>query len=44
VIIHAEWRLPGAPFLLAAALVFLSMLLVWRTTQPLGAPAAPESA
>ena len=44
VIIHAEWRLPGAPFLLAAALVFLAMLLVWRTTQPLGAPAATESA
>jgi DHA1 family tetracycline resistance protein-like MFS transporter len=44
VIIHAEWRLPGAPFLLAAALVFLSMLLVWRTTQPLGAPAVTESA
>ena len=44
VIIHADWRLPGAPFLLAAALVFLSMLLVWRTTQPLGAAAVTESA
>jgi DHA1 family tetracycline resistance protein-like MFS transporter len=44
VVIHADWRLPGAPFLLAAVLVFLSMLLVWRTTQPLGAAAATESA
>jgi hypothetical protein len=43
VVIHADWRLPGAPFLLAAVLVFVSMLLVWRTTQPLGA-AATESA
>jgi MFS transporter, DHA1 family, tetracycline resistance protein len=43
-IIHADWKLPGAPFLLAAVLLFVSMLMVWRTTQPLAAPAATESA
>jgi DHA1 family tetracycline resistance protein-like MFS transporter len=43
VVIHADWRLPGAPFLLAAVLVFLSMVLVWRTTHSLGAAAASES-
>jgi DHA1 family tetracycline resistance protein-like MFS transporter len=37
---HASWGLPGAPFLLAAALVFGAMLLAWRTTQA----AAPEPA
>jgi MFS transporter, DHA1 family, tetracycline resistance protein len=31
---HADWRLPGAPFLLAAALVFVSIWLGWRTTRP----------
>jgi MFS transporter, DHA1 family, tetracycline resistance protein len=31
---HAGWSLPGAPFLLAAGLVFAAMLLAWRTTQP----------
>src|SRR3979490_380644 len=26
-----DWNLPGAPFLLAAVLVFVAMLLTWRT-------------
>jgi MFS transporter, DHA1 family, tetracycline resistance protein len=41
---HANWGLPGAPFLLAAALIFGAMLLAWRTTQPLAAAAATEPA
>jgi len=36
--------LPGAPFLLAALLVFVSMLLAWRTTQPPAVRAATEPA
>jgi DHA1 family tetracycline resistance protein-like MFS transporter len=35
---RADWQMPGAPFFLAAALVFVAMLLGWRATQP--APAA----
>ncbi len=31
---HADLGVPGAPFLLAAVLVFASMVLAWRTTQP----------
>jgi DHA1 family tetracycline resistance protein-like MFS transporter len=34
--------LPGAPYLLAAVLVFAAMLLAWRTTQLLGVGAATE--
>ncbi len=30
---RTDWALPGAPFLLAAVLVFAAMLLAWRTTQ-----------
>ena len=41
---HAELGLPGAPYLLAAVLVFAAMLLAWRTTHPLEAPAATEPA
>jgi MFS transporter, DHA1 family, tetracycline resistance protein len=41
---HADLGLPGAPFLLAAVLVFAAMLLAWRTTKPLGVPAATEPA
>jgi DHA1 family tetracycline resistance protein-like MFS transporter len=41
---RAEWGLPGAPFLLAALLVFAAMLLGWRITQPLGIAAATEPA
>jgi DHA1 family tetracycline resistance protein-like MFS transporter len=41
---QADLGLPGAPFLLAAALVFAAMLLAWRTTKPLGVPAATEPA
>jgi MFS transporter, DHA1 family, tetracycline resistance protein len=41
---RADLGLPGAPFLLAAVLVFAGMLLAWRTTQPPGVPAATESA
>jgi MFS transporter, DHA1 family, tetracycline resistance protein len=37
---HAEWALPGMPFLLAAALVFMAMLLAWRSTRPLEIPAS----
>jgi DHA1 family tetracycline resistance protein-like MFS transporter len=32
---EAGLSLPGAPFLLAAGLVFAAMLLAWRTTQPM---------
>ena len=32
---HTEWALPGAPFLLAGALVFVAMVLAWRSTRPL---------
>jgi DHA1 family tetracycline resistance protein-like MFS transporter len=38
---HAGWSLPGAPFLLAAGLVFAAMLLAWRTTQPTAAASEP---
>ena len=31
---RADWGIPGAPFLLAAVLVFVAMVLGWRTTQP----------
>jgi DHA1 family tetracycline resistance protein-like MFS transporter len=41
---RADLGLPGAPFLLAAVLVFAAMLLAWRTTKPLGVPAATEPA
>ncbi len=36
--------LPGAPFLLAALLVFSAMVLAWRTTQPPPASLATEAA
>jgi DHA1 family tetracycline resistance protein-like MFS transporter len=36
----ANWGLPGAPFLLAAVLIFGAMMLAWRTTQPLAAAAS----
>jgi MFS transporter, DHA1 family, tetracycline resistance protein len=32
---HADWGIPGAPFLLAAVLVFVAMALGWRTTRSL---------
>ncbi|HTV97261.1 MAG TPA: TCR/Tet family MFS transporter [Steroidobacteraceae bacterium] len=38
---RASWGLPGAPFLLAAALVFAAMLLARRATQPAAAAAEP---
>jgi DHA1 family tetracycline resistance protein-like MFS transporter len=41
---RADSGLPGAPFLLAAVLVLAAMGLAWRTTQPLGVPAATEPA
>jgi DHA1 family tetracycline resistance protein-like MFS transporter len=41
---RADLGLPGAPFLLAAVLMFVAMLLAWRTTQPLTAPGATEPA
>ena len=34
---RADLGLPGAPFLLSAVLIFLAMLLAWRTTHPLRA-------
>jgi DHA1 family tetracycline resistance protein-like MFS transporter len=36
---RADLGIPGAPFLLAAVLVFVAMVLGWRTTQPLTVPA-----
>src|SRR5580692_3015739 len=41
---RADLRLPGAPFLLSAVLVFAAMLLAWRTTHPLAVAAATEAA
>jgi DHA1 family tetracycline resistance protein-like MFS transporter len=41
---HADLKLPGAPFLLAALLVLAGMALAWRTTQPPAVAAATESA
>jgi len=41
---RADVGLPGAPFLLAAVLMFAAMVMAWRTTQPLGQPAATEPA
>jgi DHA1 family tetracycline resistance protein-like MFS transporter len=29
---HRNWRLPGAPFLLAAMLMVLALVLSWRVT------------
>jgi DHA1 family tetracycline resistance protein-like MFS transporter len=40
---HADLKLPGAPFLLAALLVISGMALAWRTTQPPAVAAATES-
>ena len=31
---RADWGLPGAPFLLASALVIGAVFLGWRTTAP----------
>ncbi len=41
---NADLGLPGAPFLLAAGLVLVAVLLAWRTTQPLAVVAATKSA
>ncbi len=41
---HADLRLPGAPFLLAALLLFTAMLLAWRTTRPSAILPASEPA
>ena len=41
---RADWGLPGAPFLLAALLIFTAMLLAWRATQPLSMSTATEPA
>jgi DHA1 family tetracycline resistance protein-like MFS transporter len=40
---RADWGLPGAPFLLAAALIIGALLLAWRTTQPLATGAASDN-
>ncbi len=29
---HRDWRLPGAPFLLAALLMTAALVLAWRVT------------
>ena len=31
---HAAWGLPGTPFLVAAAFVWLAAFIAWRTTRP----------
>jgi len=41
---RADLRLPGAPFLLAALLLFTAMLLAWRTTRPTTIVATSEPA
>ncbi len=41
---RAQFELPGAPFLLAALLVFTAMLLAWRITRPPTVAAATEPA
>ena len=34
-----EWRLPGAPYLLASSLLGLAILMAWRATRPSEEPA-----
>jgi DHA1 family tetracycline resistance protein-like MFS transporter len=41
---RANWGLPGAPFLLASALVLGAVLLAWRSTQALAPAPATEAA
>jgi hypothetical protein len=31
---HADWHLPGAPFLLAASILLVAAFIAWRTTRP----------
>jgi DHA1 family tetracycline resistance protein-like MFS transporter len=31
---NSPWHLPGAPFLLAAAFLFVAMVVAWSTTRP----------
>jgi len=31
---HADWGMPGAPFLVASALVLAAAVIAWRTTRP----------
>jgi DHA1 family tetracycline resistance protein-like MFS transporter len=40
----ANWRLPGAPFLLSSALVMGAAFLAWRTTGPQASTAVTEQA
>ena len=41
---RAAFKVPGAPFLLAALLLITAMLLAWRTTRPSPIVAATEAA
>jgi len=41
---HADWQLPGAPFLLAAALMLAAMVVSWRITHPPAVRATTEAA
>lgn len=36
-----SWYLPGAPFLLAGALLVIAAVLSWQVTRPVSAPASP---
>jgi DHA1 family tetracycline resistance protein-like MFS transporter len=38
----SPWHLPGAPFLLAAAFLFVAMFVAWHTTRPGHEPAAGD--
>jgi DHA1 family tetracycline resistance protein-like MFS transporter len=37
---NSPWHLPGAPFLLAAAFLFVGLFVAWHTTRPGREPVA----
>ena len=40
---HAQWGIPGAPFLLSAGLLVVASFIAWRTTRPAHLAAAVEA-
>ena len=40
---HAQWGIPGAPFLLSACLLVVASFIAWRTTRPAHLAAAVEA-
>lgn len=39
---HQDWHLPGAPLILAAAVMVVALALAWRVAKPMTASAAPH--